>query len=413
MRASLVLVTCLVGTLLTATQAAAVDEFPLPSGTKPGGITLGPDGALWFTAEGTNKIHRMTAVGALDPPEGFAVPINGTNTAVTTVDKIVAGPDGALWFTQPRDNEIGRITTSGVLTDEFSLPVPGGQPEGIAVGADGALWFTAGGIGKIGRSTTAGAITLHPAGSELAGIGISDITAASDGALWYTESAASPNAIGRITTAGAVTNHFSVPTPDSEPSSIAEVPGAGLWFTEFAADAIGRITLGGTITEYPNAGAGPSAIASGGDGALWYTESTANAIGRITTGGVITNHVPVPTAAAEPSDVTTGPDGALWFTEFAADKIGRIETAPPPPPVAPAPFVPPPLTLPPIQTPTVRACIVPRVRGMTVRKAKRRLRRAHCRYRIRGRGRVVATRPRAGKRTRRVVLVTARPVVRR
>ena len=59
---------------------------------------------------------------------------------------------------------------------------------------------------------------------------------------------------------------------------------------------------------------------------MWFTDSAANSIGRITNGGVITNHFPV-TARSEPSDITAGPDGALWFTEFRGDKIGRIETA--------------------------------------------------------------------------------------
>lgn len=398
------LLIALVAMLLMPAAAAAIDEYPVPPGSNPGGITAGPDGALWFLAEGTSTIYRMTPTGTLDPPAGFQVTITGTDSSLNTLDQITVGPDGALWFTQPRDNEIGRVTTAGAIT-EYQLPGSLDQPEGITAGPDGAIWFSAAGIGKIGRITTAGAFV--PSGgyptTGIAGAGISDIVAASDGALWFTESASTSNAVGRITTDGAIT-HYPVPTAASDPSGITEVPGAGLWFTEFAANNIGQITLGGLVTEFPGAGAGPSAIAAGRDGGLWFTESGANSIGRITTGAVITNHFPVPTPGSDPSDLTTGPDGNLWFTEFLGDKVGRIEIAPPPPPPPP-----PPAPLPVAPAPKKRACKVPKVKGLSVRKAKKRLKRARCKYRVRGRGFVVSTRPKAGKRTTKTVLVRAKP----
>jgi streptogramin lyase len=394
------LVAGLVALLLVPATAAAIDEFPVAPGTNPGGITAGPDGALWFIEEGTSTIGRITTGGVVT--NHFPVP-TGPASTVSSLDQITTGPDGALWFTQPRDNQIGRITTGGVVT-EYTFSLAGGQPEGITVGPDGLLWFTAAGIGKIGRITTAG--TFNPAGgfppTGTAGSGISDITAGPDGALWFTESLG--NRIGRITTSGTPITHFDVPTLTSDPSGITQGPGGGLWFTESAANQIAQISTSGFITEYPGAGGAPSAIAVGRDGALWFTESDpgANAVGRITTGGVVTNHFPVPTAGSEPSDITAGPDGALWFTEFLGNKIGRIDTAPPfvppppPPPVAPA------------VAPKPKKCTVPKLRGLSVKKAKRKLRRAKCKYRIRGKGRVVSTKPKAGKRTSKTVLVRAR-----
>ncbi len=71
---------------------------------------------------------------------------------------IAAGPDGNLWFTEYGGNKIGKITTGGVIT-EFALPTAGSQPSGIALGPDGSLWFTEYAGNRIGRITTAGAIT--------------------------------------------------------------------------------------------------------------------------------------------------------------------------------------------------------------------------------------------------------------
>ncbi len=54
---------------------------------------------------------------------------------------ITLGPDGALWFTETLNNKIGRITTAGVIT-EYTIPVASSSPQGITSGPDGSLWFT-------------------------------------------------------------------------------------------------------------------------------------------------------------------------------------------------------------------------------------------------------------------------------
>jgi virginiamycin B lyase len=158
------------------------------------------------------------------------------------------------------------------------------------------------------------------------------ITAGPDGALWFTEYTAGN--IGRITTAGAVTT-YPVPTTSSAPSGITVGPDNALWFTEGdPANKIGRITTAGQFTEFPipTAQSEPTGITLGPDHALWFTETNANQIGRITTTGKITEY-PVPTANSglggiyQAGGITAGPDGALWFTEYFADKIGRITTA--------------------------------------------------------------------------------------
>ena len=146
---------------------------------------------------------------------------------------ITPGPDGRLWFSEPEASRIGAITTAGSVT-EFTLPV-GSDPSGI-VAAAGALWFAEFGVNKIGRITTAGVVTeFGPVGA-----GPSGITTGSDGALWFTEAQA--NKIGRMTTAGVLTGEFTVPTPGSEPGEITAGPDGALWFTEYLGNKIGRIT---------------------------------------------------------------------------------------------------------------------------------------------------------------------------
>ena len=122
---------------------------------------------------------------------------------------------------------------------------------------------------------------------------------------------------------------FLVPTQDSHPGGVAMGADGGVWFTELATNAIGRL-LAGAITTFPLPQTGePIAIVSGPDGALWFTEYSGNRIGRITTTGQITEfQVPLCQGCSDigPWDIAVGPDSALWFTELDGGQIGRITT---------------------------------------------------------------------------------------
>jgi virginiamycin B lyase len=333
----------LFGLLLVPSVASAIDEFPV--GVKPGGITTGADGALWFTEEGP-----PAAIGRLDPRTGAYtghVTIGGL-----VPDKITNGPDGKIWFTEFGSNKIGVINpATGQLENEFSSQASGGggaQPSGITAGP-GGLWYTGTSPATIQRITTSGTVD-RTYSTPTSSSDPSDITLGPDGRLWFTESQPQVNKIGALDpNTGGITEYQA--SPGSEPSAIISTTGGILWFTEPGINAIGRITTAGTIAEFSPAGVSASGIAAASDGALWYTLGFAgvgvctpgegdHAIGRITSAGVFTNKFATPTPQSDPSDITLGPDGALWFTEYCANKIGRIVTgAPPPPPPPPPPPV--------------------------------------------------------------------------
>jgi len=273
----------------------------------PNAITIGPDGALWYTLAG-GSIGRMTAAGSFT-----SYPLPTLNSAP---EGITAGPDGALWFTESTANQIGRITTAGVVT-EFPVLTVNSSPWGIAAGPDGALWFTESAANQIGRITTGGAITEY---ENHYGTGPNGITAGPDGALWFTEYIQ----VGRISTEGSITSS-TVTSTSSSPQGITTGPDGALWFTETGASQIGRITTAGVSTSYPTYNTDPLAITAGPDGALWFTNSSDNSIGRITTTGVVSDYL-APANNFEntgTTGITRGPDSALWFTELGAGVIGE------------------------------------------------------------------------------------------
>ena len=169
------------------TTAGRLRVFPLPSGqglANSGAITSGPH-RLWFIEP--DAIGRIGARGRFSSP--FAAP--GADGDITV------GPDGALWYSAG-DGAIGRITRRGHIT---VYPIPAcGTPSALTSGPDGNLWFAGGAIGRV---TTSGVATewAIPRDAEQ----IPDITSGPDGHLWapvVSNTARRPDSIARIPAAG-------------------------------------------------------------------------------------------------------------------------------------------------------------------------------------------------------------------
>jgi virginiamycin B lyase len=144
--------------------------------------------------------------------------------------------------------------------------------------------------------------------------------------MWFTEFSA--RKIGRITSAGDITE-YGLPRANGNPYGIVWGPDGAVWFT-LNTNIIGRMTTTGTVTQFTlsKPQAAPLSIASGPDGNLWFTELTSQKIGRITPAGVITEFSFSTPGNRSPFQITAGPDGALWFTESSVPaRIGRISTA--------------------------------------------------------------------------------------
>jgi virginiamycin B lyase len=338
--------------LLTPASSGAaqgsVTVFPLPAGSRPHVIAIGPDGAAWFSVAGGrcrggvgNKIDRITPDGTITE---YPIP-----TADSYPGALAFGPDSAVWFGERRANQIGHLTRSGAIA-EFPVPtavsdqnddvvVPGLQctwdssspaEGGIVVGPDRALWFTEGTGNRIGRIGLDGEVTEYAIPTaESNPIGIDR---GPDGALWFIERAG--NKVGRVTLDGMITE-YPIPTSQSFPNVIVAGPDGALWFTELRGDKLGRITPDGTISEYPAGGTGPVGLAFGPDGAWWLGGYTSSLLVRMTLDGVVTDRytVDIPEGTAGLCcGVAAGPDGSIWFTATEASLVGHLRVQPAPPP---------------------------------------------------------------------------------
>jgi virginiamycin B lyase len=231
---------------------------------------------------------------------------------------VVAAPDGSLWFTDPGSERIGRITSGGAI---FSIPLDAESgPTGIALGEEGDLWVTLNDANAILRIAPASRqiVAEYSLPSEAAQPFA--VAAADGGGVWFTEIGA--NSIGRLSLTGNV-EEFLIPSDLAVPGGITTAHGA-VWFTEFNRNRIGRLDGDGSMMEIqlPNPGSGPFGIVAA-DGGVWFTELGGNRIGHIDLAGVLTE-LDVPTPASQPAGITVGPDGGIWFTQINADRVGRV-----------------------------------------------------------------------------------------
>ena len=143
----------------TSGTSIKVNNVPLPNGSseEPFGISTGPNGTIWYTAETTTAgppASTSYAVGEISTSSESLI----KETAVSSASEpfgITAGPDGNMWFTVSSSTVAGTIdsinpstyaiTTYAIPTNVVSIP----NPVGITTGPDGNIWFTDG-SGAIG-----------------------------------------------------------------------------------------------------------------------------------------------------------------------------------------------------------------------------------------------------------------------
>ena len=354
---------------LQSSSHTTVEPTTVPTGTTTtfqllGGetyyLTTGPDGAIWFTETGNNKIGRMTTNGdykeftlptfderakivanksglwfseplehqiGLMTFDGKYTAIPLSRTAIDTPIDLVAGADGNLWFTENSDRLI-RVAPSGdvavfALKDKVNgFPL---VPRRLAAAPDGSIWFTyeEDQIGRLDAQGNVSTLPLRLNGHLLVSKPVFGMTVGADGSVWLAQGPT----ITRARPNGAMVE-FSLPAGLIAAGDLLPGPGGALFFIAGAIGVassaplqLGKITPNGAISRAPlSALADPYGMTTGPDGAFWF--ASRNKIGRITPMGVVTTF-PVAAGASHPLSLAAGPDNSIWFTEDV-DSIGQL-----------------------------------------------------------------------------------------
>ena len=134
------------------TTSGTITEYAEPSGfTGATDIAAGPDGKLWFNGTGNAGVGFMTLAGV---GSGFSSPPAGNG--------ITVGPDGNLWYADASAGELVQVTPSGTY---LTLAPPTSGPSAVTAGPDKKVWFTEGTadlVAKVNSMPTATAPGIDP-----------------------------------------------------------------------------------------------------------------------------------------------------------------------------------------------------------------------------------------------------------
>jgi virginiamycin B lyase len=141
----------------------------------------------------------------------------------------------------------------------------------------------------------------------------SELIAAEDGNLWFVNYRAAK--LGKVSLEGtppkyAITEY---PVEDGEwLSDLAAGPGDDVWYSNGYPMSAGKVTPSGASTNYPLEGGGnPYSIGVDSTDQIWVTLS-ASRIAKLDSDGDVSDLFPVPTDST-PQYITLGPDDEMWF----------------------------------------------------------------------------------------------------
>lgn len=232
---------------------ATVLTIPSPS-RNPGFIVHGSDNAVWFADQSTGPPIIMARIARLDMADAFQqfdvpFPMNAEPFGMTL------GPDGNVWFTEFYEGRIGRVTPQGVFSD-FSLGAGVHRPSGLAFGPDGNIWVVESAGLTIERVSPSGALLDTFSLSTMLPF---HITAGPDGAMWFVDA---QNQIGRIDMSGNIktwqlpclipnVGDFCGPGYFEGDTDIVAGPDGNLWFPTNNFNTVARLSTSGYLVEWP------------------------------------------------------------------------------------------------------------------------------------------------------------------
>jgi virginiamycin B lyase len=227
-------------------------------------------------------------------------------------------PDGSLWYTGQGANKLGRLDPKTGEFKEFALKTADSGPHGLVADKDGNIWFTAISGGYVGKldPKTGGIAEYRPAD----GAKIDPHTPVFDhgGILWFTNE--ETDYIGRLDPHTGTMTLTKLPTAHAVPYGIVILPNNTPFFCEFGTNKLGSIDPSTMrIREYtlPAAGARPRRIALAPDGTVYYTDFARGYLGHFdaSSGKLLKEWRSPGGSESEPYGIAITNDGEVWYSE--------------------------------------------------------------------------------------------------
>jgi virginiamycin B lyase len=264
--------------------------------------------------------HAIVTVGTIALQPGS----RPTNTA--------AAPNGWIWFTEEGANKIGALDPGGIL-HEYTINTPGSRPNAVAIDGSGRVWFTEANRDRLGvlNPSTGFIVEYYWGGSSL---GLSGIEVTGDGKVWFTMF--NRNQIGVMDPGFLTVRYYSWTTAAIGPLRIKKDAFNRLWFTEYLSNRVGVLDpYWNFVYDFYYAGSvsSPWGIDVDSNGKVWFTENAAGTFSRLDPNtGVINEWLTIGGASSRPRDIDTTRNAAgqtvvVWAESGGSGNIGVLNAA--------------------------------------------------------------------------------------
>ncbi len=272
------------------------------------------DGTFWVPYYG-----RANKIANLNPVTGEMKEYPVPNMGTAAIHSAVPHPDGSVWLTEQGSNKLGRWDPQTKQITEYQDSV--GKHTVRIDPKTGMVWST-GALSVFDPKTEK--FTHIPEVPTCYGIALDQ-----EGNVWFTELTPSGK-VGKVDAKTLAVTKYTLPTVNGRPRRIQVDDKGIVWFGEFDAGRIGRLEpKTGAITEFQLPGPQPTPYALGidRDGMVWYSSEYMDVIGRLdpNTGKVV--EYPYPRAENSMRDFFMDDQGRMWFGSPVNDKVGYFYVA--------------------------------------------------------------------------------------
>jgi virginiamycin B lyase len=298
-------------------------EYDMPGPSRmPFSAAPDKDGNLWIPNFGVaDKITR------LNPNTGemtdFQVPFQGT----AAIHSAVPGPDGAVWLTEQGANRIARWDPVTQKITEFQdayLPGKegtdsGGQKHTIRLDPSGNVWASGLPLTKFDPETRKFTRLEEASNGRL----VYDVKPDKNGDVWYTSPGT--NEIGKVDGKTMKITKWPMPTANCFPRRMEIAPDGIVWIGEFNTGKMARFDpKTQTFTEYKLPGPDPTPYGMGidSDGNVWYNSHRQDTMGRVDPKTGKVTEYPFPHPELSMREFFRDAQGRMWYGTNPNNKVG-------------------------------------------------------------------------------------------
>jgi len=300
-------------------------EYDMPGPSRmPFSAAPDKNGFLWIPNFGVaNKITK------LDPKTGAMTDYSVPNIGTAAVHSAVPAPDGSVWLTEQGPNKIGRWDPVTQQITEYQDAYLPGKEGFIEAGSKHTLR-----IDQKGRVWSSGApfTMFDPETKKFTRFDqlprTYDVKVDGNGDVWFTEHM--KNYFGKIDGKTLKVTEWKSPTPASYPRRLEIGPDGMIWIGEFEGGKMLRFDpKTQEMKEFPLPGPQPTPYGMGfdADGYLWYNSHKMDVLVRFDTktGKVI--EYPFPHSELVMREFFRDDQGRMWYGSNPNNKVGYFYLA--------------------------------------------------------------------------------------